>query len=431
MKSFHAPPPFVEKGKQRTFAKFRAAKHEIDIDKNGSAIITSRIKFETFAHGTPIIDLYLTGGDGVAQVIVDGSSDALETVAAPGNVANYRALRTPIGPGRHTVRIRHEVGGLKPANTDPGVVAFLKMDDEPSSVDPWDGRLFLERYLASNLEFDQYENRIQLRARAADLMLLTNGTVSDEGENEWQIDFPETFTSSCPFLFLGERAGFRVEEFTFPRIGHVPVRVTAFANQRDARRMSKFAADSSASWRALDELQLLFGPFPYNRLVLYLCSNAMEYAGAAEVSGDHILHEVTHSYFGRCVLPADGNAGWIDEAIAYWCENRLLDSSPPTFPADTDPGPMGNQSRYRRSTSLKAASMGRPLLAYLDYLLLDRGGLLPLLARFRADYAFQVVSAPEFQLALERYAGRSFAPEFETFVYGGMTLETYLSTYAR
>jgi hypothetical protein len=44
----------------------------------------------------------------------------------------------------------------------------------------------------------------------------------------------------------------------------------------------------------------------------------MEYCGATMTDPGALGHELTHSWFARGVMPANGNTGWIDEAVASW-----------------------------------------------------------------------------------------------------------------
>src|SRR5690606_28199516 len=70
----------------------------------------------------------------------------------------------------------------------------------------------------------------------------------------------------------------------------------------------------------LAELEGTYGPYAHAKMVAYITPDGggMEYCGATMTSLWALEHEFTHSWFARGVMPADGNAGWIDEAIASW-----------------------------------------------------------------------------------------------------------------
>ena len=79
------------------------------------------------------------------------------------------------------------------------------------------------------------------------------------------------------------------------------------------------------------ELEQTYGPYPHEALLIYCTGNisgGMEYAGATMTSLEALGHEITHSWFARGVMPANGNAGWIDEAIARW-RDRGYPRAPP------------------------------------------------------------------------------------------------------
>ena len=98
-------------------------------------------------------------------------------------------------------------------------------------------------------------------------------------------------------------------------------------------------------------------------------------------------------------MPVDGDAGWIDEAIAKWGDCGYLRSeSPPVRQVN-----MGKRSQYVRTTSNEAYSTGRDFLAHLDYVLRDRGGLKTFLKEYAKRKRHQSVTATEFQELMEEF----------------------------
>ena len=54
-------------------------------------------------------------------------------------------------------------------------------------------------------------------------------------------------------------------------------------------------------------------------MTIYIAGRGgMEHCGATITSMSALAHEITHSWFARGVMPANGNAGWIDEGTARW-----------------------------------------------------------------------------------------------------------------
>ena len=71
----------------------------------------------------------------------------------------------------------------------------------------------------------------------------------------------------------------------------------------------------------LHDLESAFGPLPHGSVTVLARGTrpkAMEYAGAAATHIGALRHELDHSNFARSIMPANGNAGWIDEALATW-----------------------------------------------------------------------------------------------------------------
>ena len=139
----------------------------------------------------------------------------------------------------------------------------------------------------------------------------------------------------------------------------------------------------------------------------------MEYAGATATEFGSLRHELDHSYFARSITPANGDAGWIDEAIASWGDIGYPSS--PTPPSRT--ANMGDRSRYLRTTSRAAYRVGRDFLAHLDYVMRDQGGLKPMLSDYSANKRRTTVTASEFQSRAEVHHGASLEELFDTYVY--------------
>ena len=69
-------------------------------------------------------------------------------------------------------------------------------------------------------------------------------------------------------------------------------------------------------------------------------------------------------------MPAGGNAGWIDEAVATWGDSGYL-------PGEKEPNNgvnMGARSPYVRTTSQASYRVGSRFLAHPDHVLRERRG---------------------------------------------------------
>ena len=109
----------------------------------------------------------------------------------------------------------------------------------------------------------------------------------------------------------------------------------------------------------------------------------MEYAGATKTKLASLRHELDHSYFGRNILPVNGNAAWIDEAIAEWGDFGYESSDKPPKP----PANLRNRSEYVTTTHGGAYTVGRAFMEHLDYVLRQRGDPDIGLKAFLTEYA--------------------------------------------
>jgi hypothetical protein len=286
----------------------------------------------------------------------------------------------------------------------------------------WTDRLFLERYLPTNLEFDQHSIELEvILTKTPELVCFTNGTVGPppSGHNppSFTVDFPDWYTCSCPFFFLEESNKIASCEDTWNTSDGRTIDVVVFGRLSQGGRLTDYKDEAL---KHLEDLQARFGPYPHDKLILYGTVYAIEYAGAAEVAGGSVLHELVHQYFGRCVLPADGNAGWIDEAIAHWVVSGCNE-----YEVRPDRlSKMGAVSPYRRGTDKRARTLGPMLIGYLDHLLRKEGksmvGFLSKLVNKEDpdNRRFQTITCEQFQKDLETFAGRPFSEEFDKYVYG-------------
>ena len=143
----------------------------------------------------------------------------------------------------------------------------------------------------------------------------------------------------------------------------------------------------------------------------------MEYCGATMTTLNALPHEITHSWFGRGIMPANGNSGWIDEAIASWRDNHYPRAS---GPPDRSPVQLSGFSPYRRHTAQFPSPYywGSLLLSELDYLFRNNGGLRPILKDLFLEKKRCLITTPYFQGFLEQKTGLNLNSIFSRYVYG-------------
>lgn len=412
-----APPDFDVDGERAIFVEFRSAVYNISLDtSHRQARVTSTITFDTpegrAGRGRPLLDL--SHSDDIVSVRLDGEAVGRRRVDAPDKITEYLALDRSVDRGQHVLELEHVLHLDQP--DDDSVVIFFRMSHAKHFGHKPIDRLFLERYLPANLEFDAHPMTINLEFpdEPEGLRVFTNGEQTKGEGTQWQVEFPDYFTCSSPFFFLGRSERLRWREFEFPRPGRDPVHVTVFGHVSNEARLADYERQAR---EALATLAPLFGPLPHDRLHLYGARHGIEYAGAAEVAGSNVFHEMVHQYFGRHLMPADGNSGWIDEAIAHWAVAGF-----PRYGQRPDQRTdMGAVSPYRRATDKRARTVGPLLLGHLDHRMVERegeeGGLKPFL-RSLLGRGPRTITSREFQEELEAFAKTSFADEFDRHVYG-------------
>ena len=165
----------------------------------------------------------------------------------------------------------------------------------------------------------------------------------------------------------------------------------------------------------LKELEDRFGVWPHPSLTIYLAGQGgMEYSGATMTSKSALGHELTHSYFARGVMPINGNAGWIDEAIASWRDSNYASKENLPYGSSN----MSSHSNYRRYTDRDAYSHGRDFLKHINFRLESLGGLTSFLKGFHDKHTHTNISTELFKSSLEDFAGEDFSKEFNTHIYG-------------
>jgi len=137
----------------------------------------------------------------------------------------------------------------------------------------------------------------------------------------------------------------------------------------------------------------------------------MEHVGATITSLSALGHEITHSWFARGVMPADGNSGWFDESIASWRDNGY-----PSYAANLsgDSSNLAGFSAYRRSTPDASYSAGMRLMGRLDSLF---GGLKPVLKEVFSQAKRTTVNTKAIQDLLESISQKDVDDYFQRYVF--------------
>ena len=106
-------------------------------------------------------------------------------------------------------------------------------------------------------------------------------------------------------------------------------------------------------------------------------------------------------------MPANGNSGWLDEAIASWRDDGYLTQT--TLSGSSG---MSSHPYYTRITDTAAYSFGARFMSLLDGRTRAKGGLKPFLKFMVANHRFNPIFVEEFTSLMGSFYGMSFTEEF-------------------
>lgn len=394
-----APASFPHLKSEAVFVDFASASYRItyDVAKKEASVLTE-MNFRMPSEGYPIFDLV----PNPTNVLLDGVASSTTLVSDPDGASKLRVIDTVTTPGVHRVSMQHileEGVSFK----GEGVASAFWMSD-------LDDREYLEQYLPTNLEYDAIAMRIGIEIIGSKVphTLYTNGNVENLGENRFEVIYPEFYTTSSMFFHLLPKGSVPSTEFTFKSIDGRELPVEIYTNNS----LSSFVSETKS---VLNELEADYGPFPHAKVVIYGAgAGGMEYSGATMTSVWALGHELFHSYNARAVMPAQGNAGWIDEAISSWRDERYELRDGPG--ATTE---MAGHSKWTRRTDDAAYTRGEDFLAWIAGRMSAEGKSFKSFLReyFNKNY-YTTVTTDFFRQEVERYSGLDLSRDFQKYIYG-------------
>jgi hypothetical protein len=407
-----APPDFNTPNGRAIFVDFKTAEYTISYDAiNGVTKVKSRVTFESKNEGKPLFDLIPSP----YAIKIDGHETDQKEISFPGGVSKLRLLDSTLRPGIHTLEVENEIDRNVSYNPDFGTVssAFWIRDLKD--------RMFLEQYFPSNFEYDQYQMTVNVKiegVEAAEQDFYTNGKLTQTSPVSWRIEYPEYYTVSCPFFHMTPKGWMKRLDFSYTSVSGREIPITVYSPWKS--RTKKFKPEAI---RVLKELEADYGPWGHPSLVAYGTfkgTGGMEHSGATATSFGALDHEMLHSYFAKGVMPANGNSGWIDEAIASWRDKGYQRNPSTGFTGSN----LGAQSVYKRNTDDRAYALGAAFMAYLDYRLQDRGGLKAFLRGYFQTYKHQVITNEHFKNNLEFFSGLDLNEAFSTYIFGKNSVDS-------
>lgn len=394
------PKDFVDsKGNKVTFVDFQEVQHQIqyNVTKQTADFVTT-IVFVSTAEGAPVFDLVEEpmalelDGQKVSQVLMD----------SPDKSTKFRVAALVIKPGKHLLKVAGVIKRNVEFSAD-GVKSGFWMTDLSD-------RGYTERYLPTNLEYDQYSTKIEAAISGTQKkhVLFTNGkTLSLRRSNSFSAIFPERFTTSSLFFHLGPEDAYETQTGVFVSKTGRAVPIGIYKQKGSLESLDAFMKRAQSS---LLELEGTYGPYLHPTVVIYAAgSGGMEYCGATITSLSALSHELAHSWFARGVMPSNGNAGWLDEAITSW-----RDGGYKKVPSITGSRPMADRGEYNRTTDDAAYGFGASFIGHLNALVPN---FLDFMKQMFAKKNFAPLTTEEFANDLSVFTGKDFTPLFKKHVY--------------
>lgn len=400
-----APPDFHSAQGRAVFVDFSKAEYDItyNVLKKRTSV-TSRIEFRADKKGKPLFDLIpIPQG-----ATLNGQPVSISETTAPDG-SKLRMVNAEVEAGTHVLELKNSFRENVRYNL------FTRKVSSAFWIRDLKYRKFLEQYIPSNFEFDQYQMIMNVKfegTKTAKQDIYTNGEVTQTSPNSYKIVYPEYFTVSCPYFHTTPKGKKKRIDFTYTSIDGRELPVTVYTSWWSHPRKFKLEAE-----KIFKELENDYGPWAHKGLVAYETipgTGGMEHAGATQTSLAALDHEMLHSYFAKGVMPANGNAGWIDEAIASWRDYGYQRKPLPGFTGSN----LGSGSPYQRNTDSRAYALGREFMAYLDYRLQDMGGLKAFLRGYFQAYKHQVITQEHFKNNLEFFSGLDLSDAFDTYIWG-------------
>jgi hypothetical protein len=405
-----APPGFEYHGEKTIFIDIERAHYDIVYDYSNKTVqVESTIVFKTSQAGLPIFDLVPRPID----IFINGVAAQSEAISDPDKQTTLRIVKKKINPGTHKLRMKHSFTSNVVFGQEGLASAFWMSD--------LNDRRYLEQYLPTNLEYDQYQMSMSVNIIGAESkrhILKANGKVLQLEENSFVIDFPAFYSASSVYFHL------------FPEI-NAATNVQFYYRSIDGRMIPVDIYTSyniqefvSATKTILKELEADYGPFPHNQLIIYgnAPSGGMEYAGATATSLRALGHELFHCYHARALMPANGNAGWMDEAIARWRDNRYPLTAKLSFSSTR----LAGHSVWSRMTDRMAYTEGSAFLSWIAYRMHERGkDFKHFLREYFDKYKYTAVTTQLFQAELTKASGLDLSADFDRYIYGKSSLKLH------
>ena len=401
-----APPSFSYNDAKAVFVDIQKTKVEITYDlKAKTAFVESEVDFYSPESGHPIIDLV----PNPTEIILDGANSFTETIKDPDQQTTIRVVQDIAQKGYHKLNLKH-VLTTNVIFDKTGVASGFWMSDLTD-------RRYLEQYLPANFEFDQYQLTLKVNlvgTEGISHLIKANGKITQLSENSYEIVFPAFYSASSFYFHLFPEKNMSANvQFYYKSIDGRMIPVDIYTNSA-ASPIEKFVADTKS---IMAELENDYGAWPHDQLIVYgnSFSGGMEHSGATATSLSALGHELFHSYHARGLMPANGNAGWMDEAIARLRDNKYPLVKGLTFSSTR----LAGRSIWGRMTDRMAYTEGSAFLSWIAYRMNEKGlSFKGFLREYFEKYKYTPVTTQLFQEEVTMASGLDLKKDFDQYIYG-------------
>ena len=336
-----------------------------------------------------------------------------------GTDADLRILESVLGAGSsHTLRLRYQLAlpdALASSSGDPTYeYAAGALTLKFWYTDLRAGR-YLDSWLPGNLLFDQFATDldIEIVGTAIAHTVITNGNLTSLAVNHWTVSFPAHFAVCAPMLRIHPVADVEQDTNSITLPSGANVEVKAY---KETGTSTNLAAQLTSIESRLDSFDSAAGAFWGDKfLVFFEGPGGMEYAGACRTTAGLLSHEIHHSWWGRGVVPATQNDGWLDEAWTTYVTNPL---PPSAFNFANPPLALHSQNPWVRRTHSGSYTAGGAVFQGLASLIGDTS-LRNLMRSFYEQHLVRPVTTLELESHLFAQSGvTALVDGFHRFVYG-------------
>ncbi len=398
------PPAFPTARSQAVFTDFTNAYYKIHYDVTAkTAVVEAHIDLITAEDGEIVFDSVQEP----TRIVLDGEETGADLIATPSKETLVRAVRKMTTAGHHHLEVTLPLNKELTEFTETGVKSAFWMSDLSD-------RGYIERYLPTNFAYDiiPMTFHVKFDGAAINQTIYSNGNVEKISDNEFKIVFEKNLNTSCPYYHTTPTGSFAERRFSVRSVDGRDLPAIIYIPHDQAARLDGL---QTLTVSLIDELEKDYGAFLHQSITIYVNgpSGGMEYSGATITSERALGHELFHSYFARGIIPADGNSGWIDEALASWRDKGY--SSIPTLAGTSKIAVLGT---YVRLTDRLAYSFGERFMSLLNNKFESQGGLKPFLRSFLEKKAFDPIYVQDLIDGINEHYGTDVTDLFNQYVKG-------------